>query len=296
MTSVGVIAHSGKSLGGGLGELRDVLARHGIDEPLWRQVPKSRFAGKEVKKLRKAGVDLLFVWGGDGMVQRCVDAIADDPATLAIVPAGTANLFASNLGIPADVEQAVAIGLSANRRPLDVGSVNGERFAVMAGAGFDAVMIRAADGGLKDQLGRFAYVLVGARGIGRDPVRMDVEIDGHRWFKGDASCVLVGNMGDVIGGLSAFPEARPDDGRLNVGVITADGWLDWARTLGKTAVKRAASSPFVETTTARKVDVRLGTKTRYELDGGDRSKTKRLRFRVHPGAITVCVPEEGKQR
>ena len=109
--------------------------------------------------------------------------------------------------------------------------------------------------------------------------------------QGTASCVLVGNMGDVIGGISAFPEARPDDGRLNVGVVTADRLLDWARVLGKTAVGRTASSPFVETTTAAKIDVELDNKMPYELDGGDRPKTKRLKFRVKPAAITVCVPE-----
>jgi diacylglycerol kinase (ATP) len=98
-------------------------------------------------------------------------------------------------------------------------------------------------------------------------------------------------MGDVIGGISAFPDARPDDGRMNVGVVTADGVIDWARTLAKTAVGRTGSSPFVDTTTATKVDVRLGKKTPYELDGGDRPKTKRFRFRVKPAAITVCVPE-----
>ena len=82
MTSVGVIAHSRKELGGGLGALRDALEQHGVDRPLWREVPKSKFAPKEVTKLLEDGVDLLFVWGGDGMVQRCVDAIgarAGDP-------------------------------------------------------------------------------------------------------------------------------------------------------------------------------------------------------------------------
>jgi diacylglycerol kinase (ATP) len=296
VTSVGVIAHSRKQLGAGLGALRDALAAQGIDDPLWREVPKSKFAPKEVDELVEAGVDLLFVWGGDGMVQRCIDAVGKAPVTLAILPAGTANLFATNLGIPQDLEEAVRIGLHGERRTLDVGTVNGERFAVMAGTGFDALMIRDADAGLKDQLGRFAYVVTGVRGIGRDPVKARVEIDGHRWFDGKASCVLVGNMGDVIGGISAFPDARPDDGRLNVGIVTADGLLDWARTLGKTAVGRTASSPFVETTTATRIDVRLRSKTPYELDGGDRPKTKRLRFRVKPAAITVCVPEGKDER
>jgi len=291
VTSVGVIAHEKKTLGGGLDELRSVLARHGVDDPLWRTVPKSKRIPERVAELVEDGVDLLFVWGGDGSVQRTIDAIGDTPVTLAILPAGTANLFATNLGIPADLERAVLIGLHGRRRALDVGTVNGERFAVMAGTGFDAIMIRDADAGLKDRLGRLAYVVTGVRGIGRDPVRAEVEVDGHPWFEGPASCVLVGNMGDVIGGISAFPDARPDDGRLNVGVITSDGPVEWARTLGRAAVGDAASSPFVRTTTATKIDVRLKEKLPYELDGGDRSKAKRLKFRVEPAAITVCVPE-----
>ncbi|MGE5226394.1 MAG: diacylglycerol/lipid kinase family protein [Planctomycetaceae bacterium] len=297
MTCVGVIAHSNKQLGDGLGALRDALSEQGIDDPLWREVPKSKYVPKQVRKLVDDGVDLLFVWGGDGTVQRCIDALGTAPVTLAILPAGTANLLATNLGIPRDLDEAVRIGLHGRRRTLDVGTVNGERFAVMSGAGIDALMIRDADAGLKDHLGRFAYVVTGMRGIGRDPVKARVKVDGRTWFKGRTSCVLVGNMGDVIGGISAFPDARPDDGRLNVGVVTADGLLDWVRTFGKTAVGRTESSPFVETTTAgASIDVRLEEKTPYELDGGDRPKTKRLRFRVKPAAITVCVPEKEEER
>jgi diacylglycerol kinase (ATP) len=296
MTTVGVIAHSTKTLGGGLGALRTTLAERGVDDPLWREVPKSKFVPRMVAELVDAGVDLLFVWGGDGTVQRCINAIGKVPIPLAILPAGTANLFAKNLGIPADLEEAVRIGLQGRRRTLDVGTVNGERFGVMAGIGFDAVMIRNADAGLKDRLGRFAYVVAGIRGVGRDPVQARVEVDGMAWFKGPASCVLVGNMGDVFGGISVFPDARPDDGRLNVGIITADSVVDWARTLSKTVIGHPGSSPFVETTTATRIDVRLEKKLPYELDGGARPKAKRLRFRVRPAAITVCVPEtEGEQ-
>jgi YegS/Rv2252/BmrU family lipid kinase len=291
VTSVGVIAHQGKELGGGLGALRDALRRHGVDRPPWREVPKSRFAPKQVGKLIDEGVDLLFVWGGDGMVQRCIDAVRDARVTLAILPAGTANLFASNLGIPKDLEQAVRIGLHGDRRTVDVGSINGERFAVMAGTGFDASMIREADGGLKDRFGRLAYIVTGFRAIGRNPVKTCIEVDGKKWFDGPATCVLVGNMGEVIGGIAAFPEARPDDGRLNVAVVTADGFLDWARTLGKTVVGDADSSPFVRTATATRIDVRLAKKAPYELDGGDRPKTKKLKIRVKPAAISICVPD-----
>ena len=156
MSTVAVVAHAGKTFGGGLLELRRELERQGVSEPLWYEVPKSRKAPKRVREALDEGADLIFVWGGDGMVQRCVDAVDGGAATLAIVPAGTANLFATNLEIPKDIEQAVHIGLHGPRRMLDVGRMNGERFAVMAGAGFDAQMIRAADAGLKDRIGRVA--------------------------------------------------------------------------------------------------------------------------------------------
>jgi diacylglycerol kinase family enzyme len=110
VTSVAVVAHSAKRLGGGLGELRSVLAAEGVTEPLWAEVPKSRFAPKRVKEMLKQGADLVFVWGGDGTVQRCIDVLAGSDATMAILPAGTANLFATNLGIPKDLEAAVRIG------------------------------------------------------------------------------------------------------------------------------------------------------------------------------------------
>jgi diacylglycerol kinase family enzyme len=87
----------------------------------------------------------MFVWGGDGTVQRCIDAVADTDTAVAILPVGTANLLAANLSVPHDLTQAVRVGLHGDRRRLDTGSVNGEQFTVMAGAGFDTRMIADAD-------------------------------------------------------------------------------------------------------------------------------------------------------
>jgi diacylglycerol kinase (ATP) len=288
--TIAVVAHSGKTLGGGLNELRDELARGGVANPLWFEVPKSKMAPKRVREALDGGAEIIFVWGGDGMVQRCVDAMAGSDAALAIIPAGTANLFATNLEIPKDVRSAVAVGLEGHRRRIDVGQINGERFVVMAGAGLDALMIRDADGALKNRLGRGAYILTGVKNVSVPRVPTRVRIDGDKWFKGEASCVLVGNVGEVFGKVSAFPDARPDDGLLDIGVVTAKGALQWARTLAKTAAGDAASSPFVETARGRSFDVRFAEPLPYELDGGDRKKTRRLKIKVHHEALTVCVP------
>jgi diacylglycerol kinase (ATP) len=290
MTSVAVVAHTGKSLGGGLAELRAVLTEEGVLDPMWFEVPKSKKAPKQVRKALDDGADLVFVWGGDGMVQHCIDVIAGSNATIAIVPAGTANLLATNLGIPKDLPEAVAIGLHGERRALDVGVINGEHFAVMAGAGLDALMIRDADGTLKNRFGRAAYVWTGARNLRSKSVGTEVRVDGHTWFEGKSSCVLVGNVGKVFGEIPVFPNAQPDDGVLEIGIVTAKGSLQWMRTLARTAFGKASRSPFVEVTRGKKFDVRFSKKTPYELDGGARKGTSRLRIKVQSAAVTVCVP------
>jgi diacylglycerol kinase (ATP) len=288
---VAVVAHNGKTLDGGLVELRRVLERHGIDDPLWYEVPKSRKAPKRVKRALHEGAELVFAWGGDGTVQRCLDVLAGSGVPLAIVPAGTANLLATNLGIPSEIEGAVEAGLRGARRSIDVGRVNGERFGVMAGAGLDAAMIRDADAGLKDRIGRIAYVWTGARNVAeRPPFEAKISVDGSTWFKDSTSCILVGNVGSLFGGVDAFDDARPDDGMLELGVVTAESAVEWARTIARTALGTTARSPFVQVTRARSIEVALDRKVLYEIDGGDREKVKKLAIEVEPGAVDICVP------
>ena len=290
MTRVAVVAHAGKSVGGGLVELRRVLEAAGIADPLWYEVPKSRKAPKRVQKALDEGAELILAWGGDGTVQRCLDVLAGTGVPLGIVPAGTANLLASNLGIPDDIEGAVEAALHGARRAIDVGRINGERFGVMAGAGLDAAMIRDADAGLKDRVGRIAYVWTGARNIEAKPFKAKIKVDGSTWFTDRTSCILVGNVGNLFGGIEAFDDARPDDGMLELGVVTAESRLEWARTIARTAVGTTAKSPFVQITRARTIEVELSRKVLYELDGGDREKVKSFAIEVEPGAVDICVP------
>ncbi|HEY4347724.1 MAG TPA: diacylglycerol kinase family protein [Gaiellaceae bacterium] len=286
---IAVVAHSGKTLGGGLLELRRLLEAEGYPDPFWAEVPKSRKAPAQVRRALEDGADLIFAWGGDGMVQRCVDVLAGTPATLAVIPAGTANLFATNLGIPENIDEAVALGLRGRRKRFDVGRFDDERFAVMAGAGFDGAMIKGA-GGLKDRLGRVAYFWSAAESLRLKAFGAKIKVDGITWFDGKATCILLGNVAEIFSGVEAFEDARPDDGMLELGVVTAEGPFQWTRTLARTAVGSAAESPFVHVTKARSVKVKLSRKVIYELDGGDREKVKSFKVAIEPGAISVCVP------
>ncbi|HZV27112.1 MAG TPA: diacylglycerol kinase family protein [Acidothermaceae bacterium] len=290
MASIAVVAHSGKTFGGGLGELREVLAREGFPDPLWYEVTKSKQAPKCARRALAAGAEVIFVWGGDGTVQRCVDAVAGNSATIAILPAGTANLLATNLGVPSEVPEAVRVGLHGHRRPLDTGSVNGEHFAVMAGAGFDALMIKDADRGMKDRIGRAAYLWTGTKNLTADRAKATIRVDGKRFFKGRVSCVLVGNVGEILGGVRAFKGARPDDGVLELGVVTAKNPLQWSRTLGRMVLGSTGKSPFVHMAKGKKFTVAFDRKFPYELDGGARPAATKLRVRVHPASIHICVP------
>jgi diacylglycerol kinase (ATP) len=286
---VAVIAHAGKSLGGGLPELRRALHDEGVRDPLWREVSKSRRAPREVQRALRHGAELIIAWGGDGMVQRCVDTLRGAKATFAVIPAGTSNLFATNLGIPRDIPEAVRVALRGDHRRLDLGRFNGERFAVMAGAGFDAAMIKGA-GSHKKRLGRAAYILSGAANLHAKPFHATIKVDGARWYKGRASCILLGNMGEIFGGVAVFHEAQPDDGLLDLGVVTADGTVQMARTVARTVLGTPTKSPFVRVTKGRSVKVKLDRRVRYELDGGDRTKVRSFAVDVETGAVIVCVP------
>jgi diacylglycerol kinase (ATP) len=289
-TRVAVIAHAGKTFGGGLEELRDVLAKLGFRKPIWCEVPKSSAAPKAVRRVVKKGATVVFVWGGDGMVQRCIDALAGSGVTLAIIPAGTANLLASNLGIPRDIAKAVRIGLRGKTQAMDVGVMNGERFGVMAGTGFDALVMREVDSAQKETLGRLAYVRSAVNAMHAKRVHMKIRVDGTVWFEGKASSVLLGNVGTAFGNLKLFPGASPTDGLLEVGVVTANSAFQWLRVFSRVAAGHLDRSPFIQTTKGKKITIELDRKAPFELDGGARAPTKRLKVRIDPGAINISIP------
>lgn len=299
---VGVIVSETKRLAGaGLEELRAALADAGCPDPPWYEVPKSKKAPKKVSKLiEKDGVERLLVWGGDGMVRRCVDHLLHEDRAdveVAVLPAGTGNLLASNLDIPIDLRGAVDVALHGEARRLDVGLINDrQHFIVMAGVGFDALLIRDADdSGMKDRFGRLGYLWAGVKNRNVSPARAEVYVDGSPWFTGDATTVIAGNVGTLTGGIPAFPGASPSDGRLDLGVVTARSASEWARLFGSVLAHRVESSPFAKTTTAEKVVVELDRTLPWEADGGDRDRTNLFEIQCLPAAISICQPRRAAE-
>jgi hypothetical protein len=163
--TVAVVAHSGKTLQGGLGALREELASAGITDPLWFEVPKSKMAPKRVQAALEGGVELIFVWGGDGMVQRCVGSrrfrMPRSPSSPPVrEPLRVEHQDARTFRPP--VGSACTVPPQVRRRPHQR-----QHFTVMAGAGLGALMIRDADGQLKDRLGAWRTSLPADAGLPR---------------------------------------------------------------------------------------------------------------------------------
>ena len=171
--------------------------------------------------------------------------------------------------MPQDIAEAVETGLHGDRRSLDTGTVNGEHFTVMAVAGLDAMMIKDADAGLKDRFGRAAYLWTGARNLKSSPVRATVTVEGRLFHQGNITCVLVGNVKDVFGGIEVFDGSRPDDGLLEIGIVTAKSLTQWARTVSRVVVGRGGSRGALA---VRRHDERIE-------GAGDFRQTHRLRAR-----------------
>ena len=133
----------------------------------------------------------------------------------------------------------------------------------------------------------------GAKNLSASPVRATVEVEGRRFYKGVITCVLVGNVKDILAGIEVFDGSRPDDGLFEIGVVTAKSRTQWAQTIGRIMLGRAEISPFVVTSRGTSFKVKFGHPITYELDGGVRKATKKLRVKIRPASVIECVPVPG---
>jgi YegS/Rv2252/BmrU family lipid kinase len=255
----------------------------------WVEVPKGSAAKKAAKQAVARGTDIVLACGGDGTVRAAAEAVVGSDATLAVLPTGTANQFARAMSIPSEPEGVLELLASRQVRTIDTGRCNDMTFLVMAGIGFDAALIDAADDD-KERLGMVAYLRAGAKEVRqRAPFPIEVDVDGDRVFEGEASCLLVANIG-TLNGFEALPDASPTDGRLDLAVVTAAGVKEWAALMLSAVRHRQHLSGRADLHGGEKITVRTPSKHRFELDGGVKGKAKKLVFEVLPSSLTVCAP------
>jgi YegS/Rv2252/BmrU family lipid kinase len=243
----------------------------------------------------RAGAEVVIVSGGDGTVMACATALAGTGVPMAVLPGGTGNLFAANLGIPVDVGRAVDVAVAGARRRIDVGVQGGTRFLIMAGIGFDAAMLAGADRALKRRYGWLAYVRSALAELRYPQDWFTLVLDGGAPLRRRASCVLVANLGRIQGGVQVVRGARPDDGLLDVAIIRARSLTDWLQVVARVMANGRWGDVRVETFRARTVEVRSKLSHPIEYDGDLAPPLDRLLVEVDPAALIVCVPRhEGR--
>jgi YegS/Rv2252/BmrU family lipid kinase len=272
------------------GEVVAAMAKRGWAEPMWLETTPADPGGGQARAAVAAGVDLVLACGGDGTVTACAAGLAGSGTPMAVVPAGTGNLLARNLGLPLEAGAALTVALAGVNRELDVGVANGQPFLVMAGLGLDARMLDSASEPLKKKLGWVAYAVAGLRHLRARPMRVTLTADGGAPEQRRASAIIAGNVGRLQGGLALLPGAAPDDGQLDVVILTATGWAGWLAVGAQVLLRRGSARGPVTRAAFRELRIDADRDYLWELDGEVMGSTRQLEIAIQPERLLVRVP------
>jgi diacylglycerol kinase (ATP) len=292
-----VIVHPGK-----VGDRAQAQARlagfaeaAGHQMPTWVETTAADPGPLQAHRAVADGADLVMVWGGDGTMIGVAAALEGTGVPLGILPGGTGNLLARNLGIPLDLADAAAVAFTGDDRTIDLLDValgRGERrvSAVMSGAGWDAEMMAAPEA-RKRRLGWGAYAIEGVLGLRSKPMSLRISVDGGPEHRLAGRTVLVANVGMLVAGLMLVPEARPDDGLLDVLVIDPTSPADWIRTTAGIITRTGRDTdPSRVRFRGSEVAISTGHVRKRQIDGDLVTPGSGLNVRVLPRALVIRVP------
>lgn len=273
----------------------------GWDPPLVLETTVAEPGGAQARRALEEGYDVVIAAGGDGTVRAVAGILAHSDAALGLLPLGTGNLLARNLGIAVnDVPRSVRQALHGSGRRIDMGrvelrnertGVSGEHtFLVMGGVGLDAVVVAATRDTLKRKFGWLAYSEAGVRSLPGKRQRMSISIDGGPAQSRKVHSVLFANCARLPGGITFIPDAAIDDGYLDVVVTSPRSILGWLWVAAKIVFRHPGPIPVITYHRVHQVDVRVSEATGTQLDGDTSGDVTSLSVRVVPGALMVRVP------
>ncbi|BCJ55348.1 sphingosine kinase [Actinoplanes sp. NBRC 14428] len=266
------------------------LATAGWPEPEWLETTPEDAGRGQARQAMENGAELVFVCGGDGTVMAVISALAGTDVALAVIPAGTGNLLAANLGLSSDAATGVEVALEGGRRRIDVGVCGDQSFAVMAGMGFDAQMLEGTSETAKKHIGWIAYVGGALKHLRDKPMPMVISLDGKPPLRRRPRTVIVGNVGRLQGGVRLLSDADPADGRLDVAILSPRNLAHWAA-LGWAVLRRRDRVPRMETYTAERVEIRSIRPQPRQLDGDLIAPGTSMSIGVRHRALLLCVPQ-----
>lgn len=287
------------------------------DDPLWLETTVDDSGHGLARRALAEDVDLVLAAGGDGTVRAVAAGLRGSGVPMGLVPLGTGNLLARNLGLPfSDVAESVRVALTGDDMPIDVGvaefvRANGASsdhvFLVMAGIGIDAEMFAKTNPQLKKRVGWLAYVDGGLRSLGTKKLHIHYRLPGHPQHSAHVSTILAGNCGVLPGNMELMPDASVDDGELDIALVqprTVFGWLAiWRKVTWENRVLRrsAFGRRIIRITGSDKasmltylrgpsVHIEVEGAEPVELDGDGFGEIVAAHFWADAGALVVRVP------
>ncbi|MBC9957880.1 diacylglycerol kinase family protein [Yimella sp. cx-51] len=283
-------------------QVERVMRAYAWAPPMWLETTIEDPGFGQTQAALDAGVDLVVALGGDGTVRNVSTTLVDTGVPLAILPAGTGNLLARNLGLPThNRKNALRSALAGRNRTIDTLKVeidttgDGEfddtaTSTVMTGCGLDAEIMADTSEKLKARASWLAYPLAGMKYVnaGLTPMRVALD-DGPLSEPRGLTTVIVGNCGRLTGGVRLMPDALPDDGLLDVIELSARR-LQWARLVSQ--VLRGSNKPTAQVRhrTGTRVRIECETPTRVEIDGEVHDHALNVVITLQPQSLVVRVP------
>lgn len=281
---------------------------HGWAEPTFHHTTVEDPGTGQARAAVADGVDVVCALGGDGTVRSVAQALAGTQTAMGLLPSGTGNLLARNVGLPlTSLEDAVAIALTGRNERVDVGRLvvdavtdDGDHheareyvFLVMAGMGMDAAIMGDSPDELKARVGWPAYFVAGLRNLRGDRFRAVVSIgdEGHEEVvETRARTVVVGNCGRIMGGITLMPEARIDDGLLDGLILSPATIAGWVAVTGRLLRQKTTRNDRVLHRAATRFVVRPDRPQQVQLDGDHIGSARSLTAEVWPRALIVRMP------
>jgi diacylglycerol kinase (ATP) len=234
--------------------------------------------------------DVVIAVGGDGTVSDVATGIYGSSAALGIVPAGSTNIAARSLGIPAEPAAALALLAGSHQlRAIDIGRSEDRSFVHIAGAGFDAELFKGASPVWKRRLGWFAYLPAAVAALRLPPSDVRITADGVV-VEARSPLVLIANGGSAVAPqFRLYPGITIDDGWFDVLIFTSSTPAQIATTLGFAGMQQLDRSPQVMHRRSRTVRIEAVPPLPVELDGDPRGMTPR-QFNIVPLGLRVVAP------
>ena len=273
------------------------LKSRGWERALWLETTSEDPGRAMTEQAVREKVDLVLGAGGDGTIRVICSGLANTGIPFGLIPAGTGNLLARNIGIPLDEVAALDVAFDGVDKAVDLVSLQvddrpPDHFAVMAGIGIDAVIMEGADAKMKKAVGSAAYFVSAAQNAKHPAMHAMIAVDDQPPIKRRASVIVVGNVGFLLANIQLIPGARADDGKLDVLVASPRTLRDWVRLTTRVLTRRRQPDSQLDRMTGRRVTITVEERDQVQLDGDTVGECNRLTAEVVPGALRLRVPKQ----